>query len=652
MISDLMFLFASLPDNSFNFEAIPNGEKGDKATVICTKDVSPKLYDQFDEIKVAINELGQKTITFTRKYFSKNDVRQIISIINETYSKFGNDLDGNSCLTSENIGDLSTPLFDNYYSMILLNWNKDGKIYASIFATTNDSMSLTFKDIESDKKDDLLKQFYAPFIGKESNGLLTNRKQLLDKTVAKIISDEFSKGIIVGITDVAGDTNQYVFTYSIDDKSLTDRTEIGLSFAYSMGYFIIQIRCKDKLFQIDIGDSIIFLFQNEEKLEITFDTSSTFLSESEYSNNHVLRNEEIILFMNQPLKKWKLIQGNKAYKIGGFTLWYLSNQYKSVLEGQYLIQKIAKEVVNTATLNDGKSFDATSLNPTLDGKVASITNANPSLSNHQDQSLEEVLQELNSLIGLAKVKEEIKTLTNFIRIQKAREQSGLKSSSLSYHIVFTGNPGTGKTTVARIIAKIYRCLGILKKGQLIEIDRGGLIGEYLGQTSPKVNKVVDSALDGVLFIDEAYSIVSSKTDDYGKEAVATLIKRVEDDRDRLAVVMAGYNNEMRDFINTNPGFSSRFNRYINFPDYTPEELVEIFQALCKQNEYVLENEAKHKLAYIIEETCTKRDNTFGNGRYVRNLFEQTLETQSNRLSTQSNIDKESLVIITADDISL
>lgn len=270
----------------------------------------------------------------------------------------------------------------------------------------------------------------------------------------------------------------------------------------------------------------------------------------------------------------------------------------------------------------------------------------------KNESLDEVLNELNSLIGLNEVKEEINTLINFIKVQKAREQSGLKSSSLSYHIVFTGNPGTGKTTVARIVAKIYKHLGILTEGQLVETDRSGLVAEYVGQTAVKVNKSVNSALNGILFIDEAYSLVGENKDDFGKEAVATLIKRMEDDRDKLVLVLAGYTKEMTDFIDTNPGFKSRFNRYISFPDYTPSELFEIFESSCNKLDYHLTKEAKIKLKSVFENAYSSRDKSFGNGRFVRNVFEKALEQQANRIAKERSLTKEILTTITDEDIEI
>ncbi|HVX51169.1 MAG TPA: AAA family ATPase [Chitinophagaceae bacterium] len=258
--------------------------------------------------------------------------------------------------------------------------------------------------------------------------------------------------------------------------------------------------------------------------------------------------------------------------------------------------------------------------------------------------------ELQSLVGLERVKKEVASLINFIKVQKERKDSGLNTTAISYHLVLTGNPGTGKTTVARIIAGIYKNMGILSKGQLVESDRADLIAGYEGQTATKVDKVIDSAIDGVLFIDEAYSLLQGNDDAFGKEAIAALIKRMEDDRDKLVVVLAGYTEEMRTFINGNPGFKSRFNRYIDFADYNPGELFEIYQYQCKKQDYVVTDEGRTKLLDVFTKAYNSRDRSFGNGRYARNIFEKTLELQANRLSTDTSLDKNELTTITADDI--
>ena len=260
-------------------------------------------------------------------------------------------------------------------------------------------------------------------------------------------------------------------------------------------------------------------------------------------------------------------------------------------------------------------------------------------------------EELDELIGLNSVKKEVRSLANFVKVQKQREEKGLKTPNLSYHLVFTGSPGTGKTTVARIVARIYKDLGILKKGHLVETDRSGLIGQYVGQTAPRVNAMCDSALNGVLFIDEAYAITQSESsNDYGAEAVATLLKRMEDDRDRLVVIVAGYTNEMKKFIDANPGLQSRFNRYIHFPDYSSDDLYKIFRKYLKKNEYTITKEAaaylKDRLDYAVEH----KDRNFGNARFVRNVFEKTIQAQANRIAKAGKVPDNELVEITLADV--
>ena len=257
---------------------------------------------------------------------------------------------------------------------------------------------------------------------------------------------------------------------------------------------------------------------------------------------------------------------------------------------------------------------------------------------------------LDDLIGLNRVKEEIATLINYIKMKQMRDEMSLKTPDVSYHCVFLGNPGTGKTTVARIIADIYRELGILKRGHLVETDRSGLVAEYVGQTAVKTNQMIDKALDGVLFIDEAYTLANESKEDFGHEAIATLLKRMEDDRDRLVVILAGYTNEMEVFINSNPGLRSRFNRYIHFEDYTAEELFKIFLLNTKKNEYTMADDVKDYLLQKLEEVVAKKPKDFGNARYVRNLFEKTVEAQANRLALEPKISKELLVEIKKEDI--
>ena len=220
---------------------------------------------------------------------------------------------------------------------------------------------------------------------------------------------------------------------------------------------------------------------------------------------------------------------------------------------------------------------------------------------------------------------------------------------LSYHLVFTGNPGTGKTTVARIVAKVYKELGLISKGHLVEVDRAGLVAGYVGQTAIKTHGVIDKAMGGVLFIDEAY-MLSSERDVFGQEAIDTLLKEMEDHRDDLIVIVAGYKSLMQTFIESNPGLKSRFNRFIEFADYDPEQLYAIFKSLCKKNQYDLAEDAEDLVKDYFRRVYEARTESFGNGRAVRNCFEKMITNQANRLAEYKEATMEEIQTITAEDL--
>lgn len=300
------------------------------------------------------------------------------------------------------------------------------------------------------------------------------------------------------------------------------------------------------------------------------------------------------------------------------------------------------------TSKDKPSADGEPANPTT--AAQKVTEQPVTTKAEKVRTFDEALAELDALIGLTEVKDEVHKLADFIKVSQARQAQGAKVPKISYHCVFTGSPGTGKTTVARIMGDIYRELGILKSGHIVEVDRSGLVGKYVGETAQKTNQVIDSALDGILFIDEAYALANGSKNDYGSEAIATLLKRMEDDRDRLIVIVAGYAEEMKSFLDSNSGIRSRFNRYINFPDYTAAELADIFRLRAKQNNFALDAALDAKLERFMAAALKHKDRHFGNARYVRNLFETAIERQAVRLVKIGQYTEEDLNTLTEADV--
>lgn len=265
--------------------------------------------------------------------------------------------------------------------------------------------------------------------------------------------------------------------------------------------------------------------------------------------------------------------------------------------------------------------------------------------------LEKIMDELNEYVGLANIKEHIRSLVNLIKTNQKREDAGLPVKQLSYHAIFCGSPGTGKTTIARILGRIYQTLGVLKKGHVVEVDRSGLVAGYVGQTEEKTTKAIDEAMNGILFIDEAYALAGGMND-FGRNAIDTILKRMDDDRDRLIVIAAGYTDKMKTFIRSNPGLKDRFTWTFEFKDYTAEELFQIFMSFAAKQQYVPDEGAKAALQEHFEAVYKLKDEHFGNGRYVRNLFEKVVMEQSNRLGSRlDNISQEDLSVITVEDVS-
>lgn len=269
----------------------------------------------------------------------------------------------------------------------------------------------------------------------------------------------------------------------------------------------------------------------------------------------------------------------------------------------------------------------------------------------EEARIQALVDELNGLIGLSSVKEEIRSLINLIKIRKLRDQMNMPSVEMSYHMVFTGSPGTGKTTVARLVAKIYKELGILTEGNLVETDRSGLVAGYVGQTAIKVHEIVEQAIGGILFIDEAYSLANPDVpNDFGTEAVDTLVKLMEDHRDNLVVIVAGYTEEMKKFLKSNTGLISRFNKFINFPDYSKEELVEIMCSMISDAGLEIDEEAKAAVLTMLDGKTAEEWEAFGNARGIRNLFEKIVMNQANRLVMLENPSKEDLTSIHVEDV--
>ena len=309
------------------------------------------------------------------------------------------------------------------------------------------------------------------------------------------------------------------------------------------------------------------------------------------------------------------------------------------------LQKFKKGLENSSSYNPNASEKS-------EEKSEESTEENSDENVEEEESLEDILAKLNSLVGLENVKSDVNSLINLIQIRKIREERGIKQPDMSLHLVFSGNPGTGKTTVARLLGEIYSKLGILSRGHLVETDRSGLVAGYVGQTAIKTQDKIKEALGGILFIDEAYALSASKGEnDFGEEAIDTILKAMEDHRDDFIVIVAGYPKLMDEFLHSNPGLESRFNKHLFFDDYTPQELFDIFVSMEEKSSLKLDKKAEKFLKGHFEDVYKCRGDNFANGRYVRNIFEKALSNQADRLVTIEELSDDDLNTLVIDDFN-